>query len=112
MLKEKSILFLDNVKFKFEILDSISFHIFTTHAPCGDASIYSINETIEEETLPEKKRKIEEVPEQFVYERTNFTGAKIVCENLEVQQDLMDQTIGKIRTKPGIFKNNWYSGKK
>lgn len=90
---------------KFEISEKISFHFFTTHAPCGDASIYS---TSKDHTEPEAKRpKLESNSDDesigncLSSTEANFTGAKIIYKSTDVAPDLMVQSIGEIRTKPG-----------
>lgn len=99
-----SIFFFDEIELKFDIFDYFSFHIVTTHAPCGDASIYSVGKTNEENVIG-KRRKIEKnqnaIVECDLQQREYSTGAKIVYNGIDVQYDLMDQTIGIIRTKPG-----------
>lgn len=100
---------------KFVLKENYSFHLFTTHAPCGDASIFSVSsETTENTELPQKRRKISTVVTEkdeagdillSSSDRNeiadNFTGAKIIINNFDVPQDLMIQDIGRVRTKPG-----------
>lgn len=75
--------------FKLE-KDDVKFHMFTTSTPCGDASIYTTSDNQDE---PEaKKVKISELPH-------GFTGAKLLF--YEDVEDVMAQTEGKIRIKPG-----------
>lgn len=77
----------DGKKFK---LGNVRFHMFTTSSPCGDASIYTTNDNQDE---PEaKKAKMSELPD-------GFTGAKLLF--FEDVEDVMAQTEGKIRIKPG-----------
>jgi tRNA-specific adenosine deaminase 1 len=74
----------------FKLKDDVRFHLFTTSTPCGDASIYSTNDGQDE---PEAKRvKVSELPD-------GFTGAKLLF--FEDVEDVMAQTEGKIRIKPG-----------
>lgn len=103
--KRESIFSFNECTKTFKISEKCSFHFFTTHAPCGDASIYS---TEIDHSEPEVKRaKIEtNINEDSVGECisttvTNFTGAKIIYKNTDVASDLMLQSIGEIRTKPG-----------
>lgn len=88
---------------KFQLDKTVSFHFFTTHAPCGDASIFkiSIDQTVEEPQA--KKSKIESHPNanESIGDCVSFTGAKILYKGTDVAQDLMVQSIGEIRTKPG-----------
>ncbi|XP_050077664.1 tRNA-specific adenosine deaminase 1 [Anopheles maculipalpis] len=86
-----------------------SFHFFTTHSPCGDASIFEAER--EDVSLPKKAR----------MERTNddetsvgccissveedkrpvgMTGGKVLQPDAD-HGDLMVQTVGVVRTKPG-----------
>lgn len=104
---ESSIFAFNHNKKKFEIIESISFHLFSTHSPCGDASIFAIDS---DEPPPIKKPKhddddddsighcVRSIAEPAV---TSFTGAKIIYDNVNVAQDLMVQSIGNVRTKPG-----------
>ena len=74
----------------FKLKDDVKFHLFTSSTPCGDASIYTINDSQDE---PEVKRaRVSELPD-------GFTGAKLLF--FEDVEDVMAQTEGKIRIKPG-----------
>lgn len=80
----------DNGK-RFRMDAGVRFHMFTTSTPCGDASIYSTNDNQADE--PEaKKAKVSELPD-------GFTGAKLLF--FEDVEDVMAQTEGKLRIKPG-----------
>lgn len=80
----------DNGK-RFKMDEGVRFHMFTTSTPCGDASIYSTNDNQDDE--PEaKKAKVSELP-------NGFTGAKLLF--FEDVEDVMAQTEGKLRIKPG-----------
>lgn len=95
----KSIFTYEKDKKKFKMNESVKFHFFTTQTPCGDASIFSIDDNHDESTEDDgeaepkaKRQKNCELP-------IGFTGAKLLfCEDVE---DLMEQTEGKIRIKPG-----------
>lgn len=103
-----SIFKFDENQKKFKLNDEISFHLFSTHSPCGDASIY------DNDAAPSAK-KIKLQPEALTGandslgqcillsqgSNANFTGAKIICDNFNETQDLMIQSSGNIRTKPG-----------
>lgn len=100
--KEDSIfLFNDDTK-RFTMSDEISFHFFTTYAPCGDASIYS-TATTDDEPAAKKTKTEPKLHDDSIGDcvSSNFTGAKIVYKTTDVPQDLMVQIIGEIRTKPG-----------
>lgn len=82
---------------KFQLDPNVSFHFYTTHGPCGDASIFQIDSEAIAGEVPLKKRKVEESSSDI----DNFTGAKIIADTFDVPQDLMVQSIGALRTKPG-----------
>lgn len=88
---------------KFQLAKNMSFHFFTTHSPCGDGSIFTTS--IDDQTAPDaKKRKVESQSQntgESIGECVSFTGAKILYKSTDVAQDLMVQSIGEIRTKPG-----------
>lgn len=87
--ERQSIFKFDETAKKFK-LGKVKFHMFTTSTPCGDASIYSTNDSQDE---PEaKKMKVSDLPD-------GFTGAKLLF--YEDVEDVMAQTEGKIRIKPG-----------
>jgi tRNA-specific adenosine deaminase 1 len=74
----------------FKLKNDVKFHLFTSSTPCGDASIYNFNDNQDE---PEAKRiKVSDLPD-------GFTGAKLLF--FEDVEDVMAQTEGKIRIKPG-----------
>lgn len=86
----QSIFTFDDKSNSFKIKTDVKFHMFTTSSPCGDASIYSTNDNQDE---PEtKKVKMSDLPD-------GFTGAKLLF--FEDVEDVMAQTEGKIRIKPG-----------
>lgn len=88
--EEKSIFKFDESSKLFKLESGVKFHMFTTSSPCGDASIYTTNDNQDE---PEAKRvKISDLPD-------GFTGAKLLF--FEDVEDVMAQTEGKIRIKPG-----------
>lgn len=107
-----SIFLFDNAIDKFVLKENISFHFYTTHAPCGDASIFPIQNTpaeCENEGSSAKKAKIVNVEHAEIGDvdpaseisRMNFTGGKLIHSEFEVSGDRMYQSIGAIRTKPG-----------
>ncbi|XP_049283638.1 tRNA-specific adenosine deaminase 1 [Anopheles funestus] len=80
---------------KFTLKDGHLFHFFTTHSPCGDASIFDIEH---DEMLPQPPKKAR--MEQSVDGTTvGMTGGKLL--QSEEHGDLMAQTVGPVRTKPG-----------
>lgn len=102
----KSIFTLNRESKKFELGANLSFHFFTTHGPCGDASIFQNVSDAEKTTMttttekvPSKKRKFSE--SSRATQNENFTGAKIIACDFDVPPDLMIQSNGAIRTKPG-----------
>ncbi|XP_055301321.1 tRNA-specific adenosine deaminase 1 [Sitodiplosis mosellana] len=105
--EENSIFSFNESKKKFEISSDISFHFMTTFAPCGDASIFDIESSRSEEVIEpseSKRSKLHEPRDEKSIDNTkttNFTGAKLIYKNTEVPQDLMAQSIGDVRTKPG-----------
>lgn len=93
--KSNSMFTLNRETKKFDLNSDASFHFFTTHGPCGDASIFQLSS----EEIPSKRRKLNESPNATNTE--NFTGAKIIACGYDVPSDLMIQSIGAVRTKPG-----------
>lgn len=83
---------------KFRLDPTISFHFFTTHSPCGDASIFDF----EDHDEPKHKRKKVDVSDDSnvggTITTTHATGGKLFETDVV---DLMSQDIGEIRTKPG-----------
>ncbi|GAB0091893.1 tRNA-specific adenosine deaminase 1 [Sergentomyia squamirostris] len=76
---------------KFTLKDDCKFHFFTTHSPCGDASIFprKSEDSGEDSEPPAKKSKDGE---------DNITGGKVFgC----LVDDPMDQRVGCVRRKPG-----------
>ncbi|XP_059612062.1 tRNA-specific adenosine deaminase 1 [Phlebotomus argentipes] len=91
--KKRSIFAIDGESGKFSLQTECKFHFFTTHSPCGDASIFPRNPaTVEENVEDEPAAKRARLPED------NFTGGKLIGQSTG---DLMDQTVGCVRTKPG-----------
>lgn len=97
-----SIFTYDTLLNKFHLNENVSFHFFSTHSPCGDASIYTAaklndnNESTAEEPLAKRLKPYND------YDMDNIgsmTGAKLF--NSAKGADLMEQTIEVIRTKPG-----------
>uniref|UniRef100_A0A1L8DGZ3 tRNA-specific adenosine deaminase 1 n=1 Tax=Nyssomyia neivai TaxID=330878 RepID=A0A1L8DGZ3_9DIPT len=75
----------DAVTKKFTMKCGNKFHFFTTHSPCGDASIFSL----EISEPPAKRRKDTQ---------EGFTGGKLIGIPMG---DPMEQIVGCVRTKPG-----------
>lgn len=73
----------------FVLANDVKFHMFTTSSPCGDASIFATSDNHDGEEPDTKRVKLD----------VGFTGAKLMFD--EDVEDPMDQTEGKIRTKPG-----------
>lgn len=108
-----SIISINRALRKYEINAEISFHLFSTHAPCGDASIFKslISTKCNDEAPIAKKPKIEKPTQNdidkcieygdILNEESNFTGAKLIATNYDVPIDLMAQNVGQLRTKPG-----------
>lgn len=99
MKQSKSIFTLNEETKKLELSANLSFHFFTTHGLCGDASIFqnivAHDSTTEEEGTPSKRQKLSEAGDE------NFTGAKIIARDFDVPRDLLVQSTGAMRTKPG-----------
>lgn len=83
---------------KFQIDSEISFHFFTTHPPCGDASIFNLDEVGSSKPVTKKRKISENIDEIGEILDTNITGGKLITND---NIDHMAQTIGEIRTKPG-----------
>lgn len=88
----ESIFKYDDKTKKFKIDKDVRFHMFTTSSPCGDASIYSINDNQDDDGYEPDTKKPKLLSE-------GFTGAKLLF--FEDVEDVMAQTEGKIRIKPG-----------
>lgn len=87
-----SIILLNSDSRKYAIDSSVSFHLFTTHAPCGDASIFktlrSTDCNSEDKEPTAKKPKIETAAQEELDDsvgvgdilngESNFTGAKLI----------------------------------
>uniref|UniRef100_A0A182QBU2 tRNA-specific adenosine deaminase 1 n=1 Tax=Anopheles farauti TaxID=69004 RepID=A0A182QBU2_9DIPT len=88
---------------KFALKEGCSFHFFTTHSPCGDGSIFEWQER--EEAPPAKRTRTElPYPEPALVddEHVGMTGGKLLQATPNDQTgDLMAQTTGCVRTKPG-----------
>lgn len=85
---------------KFQLDPTISFHFFTTHPPCGDASIFDIDDNDEPECKKQKLDTNDDIAMTIGARitATHATGGKL----FETEAiDLMSQDIGEIRTKPG-----------
>ncbi|XP_052894523.1 tRNA-specific adenosine deaminase 1 [Anopheles moucheti] len=95
---------------KFTLKDGHSFHFFTTHSPCGDASIFG-DEQEAMSPQPKKARVEQTVADGTIVECSTssrveenkrpvgMTGGKLL--QAEEHGDLMAQTVGPVRTKPG-----------
>ncbi|XP_055678731.1 tRNA-specific adenosine deaminase 1 [Lutzomyia longipalpis] len=80
---------------KFILRTGCKFHFFTTHSPCGDASIFPGIPTDDEDSQPPAKRP----KAQLECQEGGFTGGKLIGQ--AVGGDLMEQTVGCVRRKPG-----------
>lgn len=88
----------DNKIRRFRLDPTISFHFFTTHPPCGDASIFDV--TSSDQPLS-KKRKLDLNDNDNLVGRiisSHATGGRLFETDVI---DSMSQDIGEIRTKPG-----------
>ncbi|XP_050085268.1 tRNA-specific adenosine deaminase 1 [Anopheles aquasalis] len=101
---------------RFMLRDGHSFHFFTTHTPCGDASIFKQIEEgapeVRDEGEPPVKRFREIMAEKeepvgdvvvcaSIGQTAGMTGGKLLLPSPDNGDDLMIQTIGAVRTKPG-----------
>lgn len=108
----------DTKRRRFVLSDRIRFHFFTTHPPCGDASIFqrvqSATEKAEQsddgdEPVACKRRRTEannDEPTTLAEDGAGdivagFTGGKLVSSTPDEGGDLMAQHTGALRTKPG-----------
>ncbi|EAT41049.1 AAEL007277-PA, partial [Aedes aegypti] len=87
---------------KFRLKNEVFFHFFTTHSPCGDASIYEQADKSSQDEPPTKKIKLDdktsEIGSIIIDRAEGMTGGKLLqCSG----SDLMAQDVGMIRTKPG-----------
>ncbi|XP_049549207.1 tRNA-specific adenosine deaminase 1 [Anopheles darlingi] len=101
---------------KFMLKDGHSFHFFTTHSPCGDASIFEKMEKVAPDVRdngePPIKRSretltVKEEPAGSIVvcasigQPPGMTGGKLLLPSPDDGDDLMIQRIGAVRTKPG-----------
>lgn len=96
--KRKNFIF-DNESQKIRLDPTITFHFFTTHPPCGDASIFDIKDDDGEPQCKKVKQNPDDddtIGGRIV--STHATGGKLFETDVI---DLMSQDIGEIRTKPG-----------
>ncbi|XP_058450038.1 tRNA-specific adenosine deaminase 1 [Malaya genurostris] len=86
---------------KFVLKESVSFHFFTTHSPCGDASIYARSDVLNDEPTAKRFRSTGGTSDvgTIVEHADGMTGGKLVSS--ADGDDLMAQHVGMIRTKPG-----------
>lgn len=103
-----SIFKFDKIKKKFKLNNEIAFHLFSTHSPCGDASIYNNDEAPSAKRSKLQTEILANANDSFGHcipfaqgSNANFTGAKIIYDSFNVAHDLMIQSNGNIRTKPG-----------
>lgn len=98
---------------RFSLCDSVSFHLFSTHPLCGDASIFERHDTENDDDdfghKHCKKVRFNENNDDYQVSVGDlvhgFTGGKLVqttidC-NTDTGTDLMVQQPGAVRTKPG-----------
>lgn len=101
-LEGKSQVFTFNKK-KFNLNSNISFHMYTSHTPCGDASIVTKSD-LNDVDVGNVIEKDEEPPSKRFKEDIHRTGAK--CISGDSLQDshlpgINYHTLGALRTKPG-----------
>lgn len=109
---KKSDIFFEYKDDKLVLKNSLSFHLFSTHAPCGDAAIFpkqdseDFGECLQEKECSKNLEENNEVPNKKVkFDPDIFrTGAK--CLNKDIKQDPKKSgqeyhVTGVIRTKPG-----------
>ncbi|XP_055638089.1 tRNA-specific adenosine deaminase 1 [Toxorhynchites rutilus septentrionalis] len=97
LINQTSALIYNNATNKFVLKEGVSFHFFTTHSPCGDASIYEQSDLKQEPTAKRMKCESSEAG-QILNTADGMTGGKLLsC----TSNDLMAQDLGMIRTKPG-----------
>lgn len=75
----------------FDINPQIKFHFYTTHPPCGDATIFPVTRDNPDEPPPTKRVK--------VVDDSSFTGAKLIGQ--QDGDDVLAQDEGAVRIKPG-----------
>lgn len=91
----------------FKLKDNVKFHMFTTSTPCGDASIYATSDNPRDDDNDDcndcNENRTDEPDAKRIKMCNNlpdgFTGAKLMFD--EDVEDIMEQTEGKIRIKPG-----------
>lgn len=77
----------------FQVKSQYKYHLYTTHPPCGDATIFPVGRENEDggDGPPASKR-------VKVVEDRSFTGAKLIDPD---KTDLLAQDEGAVRIKPG-----------
>ncbi|XP_017772843.1 PREDICTED: tRNA-specific adenosine deaminase 1 [Nicrophorus vespilloides] len=87
---------------KFKLKDSVKFHFFTTHVPCGDATIFPKNADFD--NLGNLLDDSEEPSNKMIKLDTHRTGAKCLLEDEKcdpLEDGLNYHAVGAVRTKPG-----------
>lgn len=105
----ESAIFSRNAEKKIELNSRVSFHFFSSQAPCGDCSIFPKLETNDDGLAPcKKRRRLEEADTGHVvaesYKDVYRTGAKCIKEE-QVRDPRLPgaayHVVGPLRTKPG-----------
>lgn len=91
MRSSESAIFEGSLAGGYQIKPTVKYHFFTTHPPCGDATIFPVDSESNAEEPPSKKVK--------VVDDCSFTGAKMIAQS--DTGDALAQNVGAVRIKPG-----------
>lgn len=97
-IKKRNHFSYDDTTKKYRLDPEISFHFFTTHPPCGDASIFTVSDSDEPSCKKQKLHLNDDDNVGGIVTLSGTTGGKLIETEL---LDKMSQDIGEIRTKPG-----------
>lgn len=91
---------IDSVTGLYEVKSDMSFHLYTSQAPCGDASIFDTELTV---SMPSKRRRMcPDTSSELFDKDIHRTGAKSVVAGMDPKlPGRAYHLLGVLRTKPG-----------